>query len=319
MNWTTARSWTARHQTLGAFEPTGYKLLKRYPSAATTGAPDAEGYYSPGQQVKALEGNAVPFGATGPWRLPRRPANFCADLLGRVRVQPERRDRCGADVDRPGHPRAGVRLRTRPPVRGAYRYPYVNTKFALSYWCADCHNLNLGGWEPLSDPELGFKAHTERTHPAPFYGAYSGPGQCYSCHRNDMPAMMGPPASANPASVSFGSRNSGAGSSRNSCTQCHYGTADYAVVMGNMGPGSTPTNYTLPDLGFDFPHSGRRPTSSCWVRTPSAFPPAASPPATSRTAMAASAGSTNLRPATISENNLDAVCLRCHPGVGVHQ
>ncbi len=73
------------------------------------------------------------------------------------------------------------------PGGGAYRYPYANSKFALSYWCADCHNLNLGGWEPLADPELGFKAHTERTHPAPFYGSYSGPGQCYSCHRNDMP------------------------------------------------------------------------------------------------------------------------------------
>ena len=47
------------YQTLGTFEATGYKLLKRYPSATTTGAPGTEGYYNPGQQVKALEGNAI--------------------------------------------------------------------------------------------------------------------------------------------------------------------------------------------------------------------------------------------------------------------
>ena len=38
------------------------------------------------------------------------------------------------------------------PGTGYYRYPYFNSKYALSFWCADCHNLNLGGWEPLSDP-----------------------------------------------------------------------------------------------------------------------------------------------------------------------
>ncbi len=131
---------------------------------------------------------------------------------------------------------------------------------------------------------------------------------------------MGPNSAANPASVSTGGRSSGAGASRNSCTQCHFGTADYAVAMGNMGAGATPTNMTtLPDLGFDFPHSGRttdiKLLGSYTINVPAGgFTPELREPAAARRRF------DQPRPGdSISENNLDAVCLRCHPGVGVHQ
>jgi hypothetical protein len=141
---------------------------------------------------------------------------------------------------------------------------------SLSVWCADCHNLNLGGWEHLTNPELGFKAHTERTHPAPFTGADSGPGQCYSCHRNDLPRI-----------------NTGDG-----CSQCHYGTGNYKE------------NRAGDELvASDFPHSGedgdyKMLGSYSIVRTD------------------LSNNTTIDDAVTVGPNNLDAVCIRCHGGIG---
>lgn len=143
---------------------------------------------------------------------------------------------------------------------------------ALSVWCADCHNLNIGGWEHLTNPELGFKAHTERTHPAPYTGAHSGPGQCYSCHRNDLPAI-----------------NTG-----DSCSQCHYGTGNYKENRDEVD-----AEY----VASDFPHSGedgdyKMLGSYSIVRTDLSV-------------------STVIDPAvTIGADNLDAVCIRCHGGIG---
>jgi len=104
--------------------------------------------------------------------------------------------------------------------------PAAVNNTALSVWCADCHNLNVGGAVPLADPELGFKAHTERTHPAPFVGAFNGPGQCYSCHRSDLPRI-----------------NTG-----DPCSRCHYGTGNYRE--NRYDPAGA--EY----VASDFPHSG---------------------------------------------------------------
>lgn len=298
-------SWGANHelvQDTSTFEANGYKLLKRYPSASTTGAINSNGYYNVGQNVKAIEGNAVKDGHTGPWGT--EAANFSGmassdatySQNGEVAARPVW---IAQDIHEPSPSDYST------PGTGYYRYPYFNSKYALSWWCADCHNLNVGGWEPLADasgtavPELGFKAHTERTHPAPYYGAYTGPGQCYSCHRNDLSPKM------NSAAAGGSGRPTVAG--RDSCTQCHYGTKDYAIEMGNEDAAGTQGAYA--DLGLDFPHSGRA-TDIKLLGSYTTSLPAGGGTVT---------GATTMKNATITEGNIDAVCIRCHPGVGVHQ
>jgi hypothetical protein len=164
---------------------------------------------------------------------------------------------------------------------------------SLSVWCADCHNLNIGGWEHLTNPELGFKAHTERTHPAPYTGSHNGPGQCYSCHRNDLPRING----KNPATGA-----DVAGGSVDACSQCHYGTGNYKE---NRNPAD------VEYVASDFPHSGENGDykllgSYSILRTD-----------------ADSDGDINATTNTVIDDNvsiaadkLDDVCIRCHGGVG---
>jgi hypothetical protein len=164
--------------------------------------------------------------------------------------------------------------------------PTAVNENALSVWCADCHNLDIGSYQN-TQAELGFRAHTERTHPAPFQGAAAGAGQCYSCHRNDLSVMVG---TADPSGYGM---NQAAGGTADSCTQCHYGTASYASDNANRET--------------DFPHSGT-PND---IKLLGAYSVGAV--ATTDTAWAAS-----FTALTVAESNLDAVCLRCHPGIGVN-
>ena len=170
---------------------------------------------------------------------------------------------------------------------GASEDPATVNQYTLSVWCADCHNLNIGGAEVLANEELGFKAHTERTHPAPFVGAHTGPGQCYSCHRTDLSVANGV---ADPAG--YGSSQAAAPTFANSaCTQCHYGTQAYKTDRDSRQS--------------DFPHSGSATdmkllgSYTASVATNSSYAPTFSM-------------------VSVSEANLDAVCIRCHPGIGVH-
>ena len=75
------------------------------------------------------------------------------------------------------------------------------SEYAMSVWCADCHNLNIGApgqWAGTT--ELGTaKMHGDRTHPVPASRTF----QCYSCHR------------------------SGLGTGGTSCERCHYGPHVY--------------------------------------------------------------------------------------------
>ncbi len=143
----------------------------------------------------------------------------------------------------------------------------VNTA-ALSVWCADCHNLNIGGSYELADVELGFKAHTERTHPAPYVGAFSGPGQCYSCHRADLPPVA----------------------SGDACSQCHYGTGNYAVNRFDSG--------AVEYVDSDFPHSGEA-DGYKMLGSYSVDVAGLNPTVIDETV-------------TVGPDNLDAVCQRCH-------
>jgi len=98
----------------------------------------------------------------------------------------------------------------------------VVNQYTLSVWCADCHNLNIGGTaQEIGGAELGFSvAHAERTHPVPSnaaFGGTTGGFQCYSCHRADL---------------DYGS----------SCNMCHYSAASYRARVASVGT--------------DFPHAG---------------------------------------------------------------
>jgi hypothetical protein len=103
-------------------------------------------------------------------------------------------------------------------------------QYALSVWCADCHNLAIGDFRAGTVEELGFPSHeSSRTHSVPFAGAYNGPAQCYTCHRADLAAA--------PATAAYDGTQA-------SCERCHYGTGSYAVDPKRLSPG-----------GSDFPHS----------------------------------------------------------------
>jgi hypothetical protein len=229
----------------------GYKLLKAFPSGTTTGAANTYGYYEPGQVVKAPE-TTLTAGVTYSQTLSAEftvtddfGSEYAAPVWIAQHIGPEPGDESGSDRDANA----------------------VNTA-ALSVWCADCHNLNIGGSFELADVELGFKAHTERTHPAPFVGAFNGPGQCYTCHRGGLPRV----------------------SATDGCSQCHYGTGDYAENRHDAAG----THY----VDSDFPHSGE----SGGYKMLGNY----------------SVDVVGLNPTIIDEtvtvgpDNLDAVCLRCH-------
>jgi hypothetical protein len=264
----------------GPNSTTGYKLLRRSPAGQTYGAPsftaagETTEYYGGNQVIKALEDTAK----AGVNYSQNNSAEFTYVENGVTRAAPLW---IAQDIHDSGS------------ETGVYRYPAKVNEMALSYWCADCHNLNVGGTQELTNVELGFKAHNERTHPAPYYGAYTGPGQCYSCHRNDLPPQMGLTAAADPRGLgSPAAINAG----RESCTQCHFGTGDYYQVRKNA---ATMQN-------SDFPHSGR-PTDIKLLGSYNI-----------------SNGNTTggwtpvYNTATITDTSLDQVCLRCHPGIGIN-
>jgi hypothetical protein len=254
----------------GPFATAGYKLMKRYPSASTTGPANTYGYYDVGNVVKVIEDSATPG------------VNFSQHVSNEFTYTEN-----SVDAAAPTWIAQDIHAPSAGTDAGVYRYPNKVNTFSFSYWCADCHNLNIGGWEPLAEVELGFKAHNERTHPAPFYGAYDGPGHCFSCHRNDLSTVFGN------AAVYGGTAQASLRSSSNSCTQCHYGSGSYYNDRADADPAKP---------NSDFPHSG----SANSIKLLGDY------------SVESQTNFTNLVQTTVTENNLDAVCLRCHPGIGVH-
>jgi hypothetical protein len=253
MVWTTERVYDWFGISTGPAAP--YKLLRAYPSGTTTGPANSYGYYDASQAVRVPETTLT----AGVNYSTKVGMEFVVAATGRTApnwvTQNFYRDGETASTLNPQGSPASV------------------TNLALSVWCADCHNLNIGFRTNLNSPELGFKAHTERTHPVPYTAGHGGPSQCYTCHRNDLPP-----------------RNSGF----DACSQCHYGTGSYWAARVSV---SNP-NFT----DSDFPHSGRD-TDHKLLGSYS---------------IQDQANWSTLVTTTITEDNLDAVCLRCHPGVGVH-
>lgn len=256
----------------GAFRTQGYKLLRAYPSGSTTGAPNEAGYYDASQAVKVVEDAVRPSRNVSS-------SQSCETTYsenGVVRTQPLY---------------VLQSIGTDPDLDGSADPSRVN-QFALSYWCADCHNLSLGESTKLGRSEFGAKAHTSRSHAAPFVGAGLGAGQCYSCHRDDLAPRMG---ETDPPGYGQGVTHAQAlRPALGECTRCHYGTGDYAAEQAAAG------------FRSDFPHSGK--TSD--IKLLGSY---------TNVADGSDQGSLASMYAAVTEQNLDAVCLRCHPGVGVHQ
>ena len=264
-----------------------YKLLKQFPSGTFYGGPDAYGQI-PLTNISIVPETTLTAGV-----------NFDA-----VRAQGANPTGIafGRDYDNSGSIGATETVNMAKPtwVAQSFNGEHVPTdplaeeaiasavnNASLSVWCADCHNLNIGGWEHLTNAELGFKAHTERTHPAPYTGAHSGPGQCYSCHRNDLPRING----INPATgVAV------PGGTTDACSQCHYGTGNYKENRDPADP-----EY----VASDFPHSGETGDykllgSYSILRTNPSI-------------------NTSIdETISIGPDNVDAVCLRCHGGIGTY-
>ena len=252
----TAQVWRPYEINVGtdqtsATRSTGYKLLKLFPSGSTTGSANANGNFDPGQVVKAPE-TTLTAGVTYSDSISAEftvtddfGSEYAAPVWVAQHIGPVAGDESGSDRDANA----------------------VNTA-ALSVWCADCHNLNIGGSYVLADVELGFKAHTERTHPVPYVGAFSGPGQCYSCHRADLPPVA----------------------SGDACSQCHYGTGNYAVNRFDSGAAGY--------VDSDFPHSGEA-GGYKMLGSYSVDVAGLNPTVIDETV-------------TVGPDNLDAVCQRCH-------
>jgi hypothetical protein len=79
----------------------------------------------------------------------------------------------------------GVQLTTYNKWKGADQTGSKYRSTALSAWCADCHNLNIGYPEALSTNFRGGEgqqSHSDRTHTSG-----TDRTQCYICHRSDLP------------------------------------------------------------------------------------------------------------------------------------
>ncbi len=92
----------------------------------------------------------------------------------------------------------------------------------LSVWCADCHNLNIGYYERIGEPNFrggkNGEYHSDRTHSA------GGRIECWNCHNTSL--------------VTQSSNYTGVG-----CAKCHW---------YNNGA----TIYNTYNAGSDFPHAG---------------------------------------------------------------
>jgi hypothetical protein len=223
------------------FLVSGYKLLRRFPGATAVGDPAPGTPIDPADLAKAPESRLVP------------------DFNFSTQASLEATYTEGGQTFR--QPDWVIQQIS----GGAEGSATVVNQFTLSVWCADCHNLAIGGGSHGSNEEtVSADPHTDSTHPIPgpaVAGSSAGGGaQCYTCHRGDLARGTG-------------------------CSQCHYTAANYRV--------DAPSS--------DFPHSG----SDDSVKLLGAFSIEVSPDAQRWSDF-------TFVDATVTDTNLDAVCLRCH-------
>ncbi|MCL6472687.1 MAG: hypothetical protein K6T91_07750 [Firmicutes bacterium] len=250
----------------------GYKLLRKFPSGSVKpgSAPNTYGMYNAQDIIQVPEetmtADNTGYDAEGGSTNPAVPNTIYTAFVG----EPNNTD--------------------------PHQAPQTVNQFTLSPWCADCHNLNIGYWKHLTNEELGYKSHSDRTHPAPYTGAHNGPSQCYSCHRNDLPTR---------STVDSG------------CSRCHFGTDAYEATNDNVN-GLYPIGTSAPDGKSDFPHSGQ--PNAIKLLGPWLAQYSANKSASAVLNMPISAGGVDATGSavTVSENTIDGVCLRCHIGIGTN-
>ncbi|MDI6716167.1 MAG: hypothetical protein QME63_04400 [Actinomycetota bacterium] len=188
---------------------------------------------------------------------------------------------------------------------------------SLSFYCADCHNLNIAGKDYVST-ELGVGKYGkgmlgDRSHAVPMMitgresttaNANSG-FHCYDCHNNDMPRTKD-------TSVKFDLDNDGVGETSMSltamggdktCANCHISPRNYAAYK------QTYRQFQGVDGGpsySDFPHSGPSTGYKLLQSVPDQGDAWDANDPTYEVA------APNGSPYTGGADALDAVCLICH-------
>ena len=188
--------------------------------------------------------------------------------------------------------------------------PKAVNQFALSAWCANCHNETtavqaMATAAPEASEETTFSAgvtgnvtHTSQTigttasskvtgpHYSTMMGVGAGAPQCYTCHRGgNLSAEVPIPSTADAAKLTALGYTP---PTDPKCSLCHYGTADFALDPARL-------NYTS-----DWPHSSTNDVDMLgnWsidsTTTPNA--PVVKPDTTITAA-----------------NSQEMVCGRCHP------
>jgi hypothetical protein len=294
--------WRPKDILSGAQLANGYKLLRLSPSASiqgtateTVAGTDYIADYNQGMQNYTSYEEYDP--ASG---------KFLVNEANIVKV-PET-DMSAANTG-PGHTIYTTFTGVEPSKQQGDAYdPQTVNQFALSPWCADCHNLDIGYSKNLTNEELGFKSHADRTHPAPYKGAGFGPGQCYSCHRNDLPDKGTPGLpSGFMSTVMHKWTMDSPGCSKchtmhmggtlmpqeGNCAECHFGPANYKYAVANINGSGKHS---------DFPHSGGN--DSIKLLGP--------------VTKSMNGDGTVSYGTGVTESNIDSVCLRCHTGVGTN-
>lgn len=157
--------------------------------------------------------------------------------------------------------------------------PRVVNQFALSFWCASCHDKAFQQTDGVANP-LTFELSAETTsphlangkgvavgfdqaHTNPIHGKYNGASQCYTCHRgglNPAPAGLDPAVtednhllSSMPTTGTIANHtplysvNKVTDIEKARCAVCHYGTATFAADQSRRASSAQNTS--------DWPHS----------------------------------------------------------------
>lgn len=191
---------------------------------------------------------------------------------------------------------------------------------SLTFFCADCHNLNIAG-KDLVPSEVGVGKYGtgmlgDRSHAVPMMitgretatGASSG-FHCYDCHNNDMPRTKDD-------SVKFDFNNDNIISSdesmtltsiggKTTCANCHISPRNYAAFKQtyrqfqgvNGGPSLS-----------DFPHSG----PSAGYKLLNSVAPQGDTWDTADTANGEASAADIMSAYTGGADALDKICLQCH-------
>jgi len=197
---------------------------------------------------------------------------------------------------------------------------------SMSFFCADCHNLNIAGKDLVASQlgigKFGNSMLGDRSHAVPMEitgdGRGTGAGassgfHCYACHNSDMP-LISKHASVDPTYTLAASGNTGEGSVTLSktCNNCHVSPVNYQKLkqtyrtfMGvNGGPSLSDWPHSGPDTGYKLLNAVAPLDKDVNGDTVAGAWDASGPGEVS--------GAEVRTPYTGGANELDKICLICH-------